>query len=105
MRGRDHVPQGEESVGEGLVGGEGWVGGVVVGGELGVWGGRESLVRTLDERGEGGGKGSTGVGVEVVVFIFGFWARLFLREVVVFDFFELDHFELWEDVGAATLVG
>jgi len=33
----------------------------------------------------------TGVGVEVVV-VFEFRTRLLLGEVVVFDFFELDHF-------------
>ena len=53
--------------------------------------------------GEGEGKG-TGVGVEVVV-VFGFGTGLFLGEVVVFDFFELDHFgRMWgRFVGLAVL--
>lgn len=43
----------------------------------------------------------TGVGVEVVV-VFEFRARLLLGEVVVFDFFELDHFGFVEGLGSLS---
>jgi len=64
------------------------------------------------ENGKGGrgkedeGGGRAGVGVEVVVVGSGeFRARLLLGEVVVFDFFELDHFgRMWgRFVGLAVL--
>ena len=44
--------------------------------------------------GDGTGIG-TSVGIEVVV-VLDFRARLLLGEVVVFDFFELDHFRIVE---------